>query len=108
MPTLKRLFGDLVRTHRVARDLSQQQLADAAGMSEVWLRKIEKGSASPSFETIEHLAKALHVQPAELFGGKPAVDRRALSAFEQLVAKISGRSAADIKRITELVTILDK
>ena len=108
MPTLRRQFGEMVRGYRTGAALSQQQLAEKAGISEVWLRKIEQGTASPSFDTIESLAKALHAHPAELFGGTPASDQKGTSAFALLVRKISGRSPADLKRIVGLVDFLDK
>lgn len=108
MSALKVLFGDCVRAHRAARGWSQPQLADEAGISEVWLRRIERGTASPSFETIEAVAKALGVQPAELFGGRPTVEASAASAFAALVAKITGRSEADLKRFAGLIDYLDR
>jgi transcriptional regulator with XRE-family HTH domain len=59
MSDLAKAFGETVRRLRADRGLTQPQLADEAGLSEEWVRRIERGSASPSFETIEALAKAL-------------------------------------------------
>jgi transcriptional regulator with XRE-family HTH domain len=67
MGKLGKLFGDRVRALRTARRLTQVQLADLAQVSEEWIRRIERGEASPSFETIEALSNALDAQPAELF-----------------------------------------
>ncbi len=108
MATLRTLFGDCVRAHRVARGLSQPQLADEAGISEVWVSKIERGTASPSFDTIARLATALGVEPAELFGGVPTSKGRALNAFAALVRKMSGRSEADLRRFIKMVEFLDR
>jgi transcriptional regulator with XRE-family HTH domain len=59
MSDLAKAFGETVRRLRADRGLTQPQLADEAGLSEEWVRRIERGSASPSFETIEALAAAL-------------------------------------------------
>jgi transcriptional regulator with XRE-family HTH domain len=107
LSALKVLFGDCVRAHRAALGWSQPHLADEAGISEVWLRRIERGTASPSFETIEAVAKALGVQPVELFGGRPAVAAPAATAFSSVVGKLTGRSEAELKRIAGLIDLLD-
>lgn len=70
MGQLGAYFGQQVRAIRLARGLSQAKLAEAAGASEEWIRRIERGAArSPSFDTIEVLSKALGVTAARLFAG---------------------------------------
>lgn len=59
-------FGDLVRRTREDRGLSQEGLADAAGLHRTHISLIERGGRSVRLETIERLAVALSVQPAEL------------------------------------------
>jgi transcriptional regulator with XRE-family HTH domain len=59
MSELAKAFGQKVRQLRTARGLTQPQLADEAGLSEEWIRRIERGSTSPSFDTIEAIARAL-------------------------------------------------
>jgi transcriptional regulator with XRE-family HTH domain len=65
--TLKTQFGRRVRSLRKLRDLTQEQLAEAADMSPEYVGKIERGQSSPSFDAIAHLASALDVEPAGLF-----------------------------------------
>lgn len=108
MAVLKELFGDCVRAHRAAKGVSQAKLADDAGISEVWLRRIERGDASPSFETVSSLATALNVEPAELFGGAPAAKGRAGTAFASLVRRLSGRSEAELRRFAKMIEFLDR
>jgi transcriptional regulator with XRE-family HTH domain len=60
-----------VRALRSKRGLTQVQLADQAQVSEEWVRRIERGEASPSFDTVEALADALDVRPDELFAPEP-------------------------------------
>jgi transcriptional regulator with XRE-family HTH domain len=65
--TLKSQFGRRVRSLRKQRDLTQEGLAEAAAMSPEYVSKIERGMASPSFDSIAHLARALDVSPREMF-----------------------------------------
>jgi transcriptional regulator with XRE-family HTH domain len=65
--TLKRRFGRRVRSLRNLRDLTQEQLAEAASLSPEYVSKIERGRTSPSFDSIAHLSSALRVAPGDLF-----------------------------------------
>jgi transcriptional regulator with XRE-family HTH domain len=60
------LFGAAIRTKREAAGLSQDRLADAAGMSQRYLRAVELGDNSPSLTAIFQLCEALAVSPSEL------------------------------------------
>lgn len=64
---LHRRFGHLVATHRKRRGWTQVQLAEAIGMSVDMVAKMEVGVTGARFPTIEKLAVALEVDPAELF-----------------------------------------
>jgi len=46
---------------RTRRKLSQQALADKAGIHRVSLANIERGAKTPTLDTLERLAKALRV-----------------------------------------------
>jgi len=56
---LKKKFGRRVRSLRKLRDLTQEQLAEAGGISPEYVGKIERGQASPSFDSITRLASAI-------------------------------------------------
>jgi transcriptional regulator with XRE-family HTH domain len=58
-------FGQWVREHRKAHDLTQQQLARQVGCSEATLRKFEAGTRRPSRYMVERLAQFFGVSPAE-------------------------------------------
>lgn len=65
--TLKKKFGLRVRSIRVSRKLTQEELAEEAGLSPEYVSRIERGKASPSFETIISIASALGVELSTLF-----------------------------------------
>ena len=67
MASLRVQFGRHLRRLRLARDMTQEQLAEAASVSVDFLSLVERGINAPSFETLERLARALKVRVAELF-----------------------------------------
>jgi transcriptional regulator with XRE-family HTH domain len=67
MPTLRKDFGDRLRTIRQQRKMSQETFAEFVGISVDFLSLIERGRNAPSFETIEQIAKRLRVPVKALF-----------------------------------------
>jgi len=51
----------------MSKGLTQEQLAEKAGVSADFISLIERGYRAPSFETIQMLAKALQVQESSFF-----------------------------------------
>lgn len=62
----KHRFGVKVREVRTLRKMSQEALANAAGLHPTHISLIETGKRSVRIETIEALARALRVQPSKL------------------------------------------
>ncbi|MFZ0393294.1 MAG: helix-turn-helix transcriptional regulator [Terracidiphilus sp.] len=56
-----------MRWLRGEHGLTQEQLAERAGISVDFLSLIERGRSSPSFENLDELADALEVSVADLF-----------------------------------------
>jgi transcriptional regulator with XRE-family HTH domain len=67
MPPLRKDFGQRLRTIRHERSLTQERFAEMVGISVDFLSLIERGVNAPSFETIEQIAKRLHVPVKTLF-----------------------------------------
>jgi len=59
-------FGELVRELRLGQGLSQEDLADRAGLHRTAVSFIERAQRSATLETVARLASALGVEPAEL------------------------------------------
>lgn len=64
---LKQRFGERIRFLRTVANLSQRQLAEKIGVSEVYVGKMERGKSSPSFDVIDRLCQALDTTPAIVF-----------------------------------------
>jgi len=69
MPHIQTQFGKSVRRLRVKRDLSQEALADLAGLHATYIGRIERGRQNISLTNIGKIARALKVKPGELFKG---------------------------------------
>ena len=63
--SLKRL-GEAVRAARKARALSQEALADAAGIDRSHMGKIERGERNVTLLNVARIAKALGCKPSDL------------------------------------------
>ncbi|MDP9474499.1 MAG: helix-turn-helix domain-containing protein [Actinomycetota bacterium] len=62
-------IGEKLKQVRSRRLLTQDELAQKAGVSQSTVANIERNNAEPQFRTIRKLAKALGVDPTELVGG---------------------------------------
>ena len=62
-------FGERVRAARVAKGLSQEALAEAAGLHRTYVGSAERGLRNVSLHNILRLARALGVAPGELLDG---------------------------------------
>ena len=62
----RRLFAKRLREIRQIRKLSQEQLADMAGLHRTYVGSVERSERNISIDNIERLAKALKVEINEL------------------------------------------
>jgi transcriptional regulator with XRE-family HTH domain len=65
---LQRAFGDRIRAAREAACLSQEVLAEHAGLHRTYVG-VERGERNVSLINIVRLAEALNVDPGELTSG---------------------------------------
>lgn len=64
---LRGRFGQAIKTCREAQGLTQEDLADRAGLHRTYLSDVERGTRNLSLLNIERLAAALDLSLAELF-----------------------------------------
>ncbi len=62
-------FARNLRRAREKAELSQEALADKAGMHRAEIPLLSAASASPKIRTVARLAKALGVKPSDLLKG---------------------------------------
>lgn len=64
---MKQSLGLRIRTFRLARKMTQEQVAEAIERTPEAVSNIERGQSLPSLDTLERLALALDVPLAEFF-----------------------------------------
>lgn len=62
-----RLFGERLRELRNERGLSQERLAELAGLDRNYIGQIERAERNVALVNIVRIAKALEIAPGELF-----------------------------------------
>ncbi|MEU8950883.1 helix-turn-helix transcriptional regulator [Streptomyces sp. NPDC048489] len=62
----RRLVGERLRTTRARAGLTQQALAERAGLDKQAVSMIENAHSSPRLDTLWHLAIAMDISLAEL------------------------------------------
>lgn len=66
MTDIKTVFGKHLRKLRSERKLTQEDLADMAGMHFTYIGQIERGVRNPSLVNLHKLAKALKIKAGQL------------------------------------------
>lgn len=68
--SLVEIFATNVRARRLELGLSQEQLAERAGIHRTYVGMLERCEKNVTIYNIERIAKALAVEPAELLQRK--------------------------------------
>jgi len=103
MNELKRTFGRLLAVHRRRKRLTQQQLAENAGLSVDTIAKLESGTTGASFTTIEALAQALQVEPAEFFTALPQGGGTANGTLLEITMRLAALPEAELLWLRKLI-----
>lgn len=68
-------FGEAVRKARIAAGLTQEDLADRAGLDRSYVGGIERGERNPTLVVISKIATGLDISLGELFALVPSSGR---------------------------------
>jgi two-component system response regulator len=64
---VKKSFGTSVKTWRKRLGISQEELAERADLHRTYVSDVERGARNLSLESITRMARALHINVADLF-----------------------------------------
>ena len=98
--TVLQRLGKRVRELRTERDLTQEQLADRAGITWGYVSAIERATKSATIETLTAIAKGLDVSLSELFLD---VDQDLPKELQRIQAAFAGRSTVQQKLILKVL-----
>jgi transcriptional regulator with XRE-family HTH domain len=63
---IRRIFAVNLRRERKKCGLSQEALADIAGLHRTYVGSVERGERNVSIDNVDRLARALGLEPADL------------------------------------------
>jgi transcriptional regulator with XRE-family HTH domain len=101
--SLRRRFGDHVRTLRLARSLTQESLAERADLSVDAIRRIERGAFSPSLETLGKLSSWLQVSLHTLF---EQMEPKRGNGVREICDYLENRDRNELKMVWRVVRAL--
>jgi transcriptional regulator with XRE-family HTH domain len=64
--SLAERFGRAVRAERIRQGLSQEGLAELAGVDRTYISGLERGRRNPALSTVERIAEALRAESWQL------------------------------------------
>jgi transcriptional regulator with XRE-family HTH domain len=89
--------------------MTQSELAEAAGIGNEYISKIERGLGSPSLETLVKIAEALQIELKVLFdvqaGSRPSLPKQ---RFLKLLSVLKNLSEKDFDLVYQLARRLGK
>ena len=101
---LRQRFGNLVAAHRRRLGITQAVLSARAGLTPDMISRIETGGTGVTFPTMEALARALEVDPAELFNLDPSTGSDRRPAMIDLVSRLAKLDDEDLSWAADLLT----
>jgi transcriptional regulator with XRE-family HTH domain len=101
-------IGEVIRTYRGQRGLSQGDIERRTGLLRCYLSRVENGHTVPSLETLAKIAEAMDISLADFFPGtETARDRDA----QRMLGELSDdeiRFLSEIKRYSSTLSDGDK
>lgn len=94
-------IGQRIRKMRKARNLSQEQLAEQAGISTTHMSHIETGNTKLSLPVLVELAAALEVRTDDLLYDNKIVERNAV--IEEISGTLETCTTQQIKILADIL-----
>lgn len=69
---LRTIFANNLRRERAAAALSQEALADLAGIDRTYVSELERMNYSATLDMVEAIAAALQIEPVALLAAEPS------------------------------------
>ena len=101
-------IGDVIRSYRTQRGLSQGDIERRTGLLRCYLSRVENGHTVPSLETLAKIAEAMEIGLADFF---PTAETPRDRETQRMLGDLSDeeiRFLAEIKRYSSGLTESDK
>jgi transcriptional regulator with XRE-family HTH domain len=105
MVDVKAWVGRNIRAARKTTGLSQFQLAERSELSTDFIGKVERGTTSPSLESLKAIATAMNLSLGDLFAGELRADSPQ-EALIELIGLCRGRVREDIELLVGIAQLI--
>lgn len=103
MSELRQLIGTRIRAMRNAKGLTQQKLADIAGLDYRYIGALERGERNFSIDTLEKVLLALNIDISELmFASSHNSDSVKQQAIDEFIINIRTLDNEQMKAIQKI------
>jgi transcriptional regulator with XRE-family HTH domain len=90
-------IGPKIRTARLRANMSQERLAEKAGLAAGYISQIETGRKTPSAKAISRISEALQVDMAEFLMRDRDIPSEKDALISRIVRLLETRSEADLE-----------
>lgn len=101
-------IGDVIRSYRAQRGLSQGDIERRTGLLRCYLSRVENGHTVPSLETLAKIAEALDISLADFFPGTETAGERETQRMLGELSEDEIRFLGEIKRYSSGLSDTDK
>lgn len=109
MGDLRRNFGQRIRQLRKARGLTQESLAEEAGLEPAYLGAVERGERNLTIDSIERIAKGFDLEPFHFFiFPKDMLVEQLDFTQEQVLGFMEDMSESKRKIILQIIALCSK
>lgn len=104
------LIGQKLREIREAKNLSQVEIAEATGLVQPYVSRVENGHTIPGVETLEKWASALKVPLYQILydGEEPPKPLKLSSNHNRELWGNSARDSHDLKRLRQFLSKMNE
>ncbi len=101
-------IGEVIRSFRGARGLSQGDIERRTGLLRCYLSRVENGHTVPSLETLAKIAEALEISLADFFPGSETPRDRESQRMLNELSQEEIRFLGEIKKYTSTLSDRDR
>lgn len=104
------LIGQKLREIREAKKMSQMEIAEATGLVQPYVSRVENGHTIPGVETLEKWASALKIPLYQIIydGEEPPKPLKLSVNHNQELWGNTGRDSHDLKRLRQFLSKMDE
>ena len=102
MTEIAKIIGERMRAYRMKAGMSQETLAERAGLHSTYIGQLERGEKNATLESVEKIARALDVSFETLFSHIVSGDVESAAA-EQCYSLIATQPEKEQRAILDLI-----